>query len=400
MPGIEHPQMDAIEALYTNRKLNPNLQPPTLVSTLPEFTPAQLHSPDNKSPNQGACAAAIRLGYFRDPSLAIRLLDAMDKYGHQSVTDKGYGWEAFAPDPHSLIWMGAMTCLLWQSGAKVQKLGDLHTRVVQYFADHCAGTAAFWTAGGIRIPCSRAKTGDGKPLQPTWTVDSQAYALITGNSNPGTLPKYGPDAKVIFDMLAECGSEGDFTAIRSAIKPAKVKLHIPIRRWDFPLGASPQSGGYLAALDHDEPANDRFSWLRVGGNGVYSDSGNSLSTMTTNLRQPDLIFGDPGGMSTGTGTGTGTTPAPSGPITPTPIPPDSPTATVDVSTFPARLSALRLAASDIPIRNRVIAQIPNATSATYRSLAAVVARFNIGAGQKQAPEWVSLIKDLETVGKG
>lgn len=382
MPGLEHLQMDAIRALYlaqSNGKLVP-------------YIVRNLAYPSSATPNQQACAAALALGHFHDPVPAEALLDAMDEYGHQSVGPRGYQWEAACPDPHSLIWLGGMVCLLWQS--KEQGLDKLHARIIKYFADHMAIAQSFWTNGGIRVPCTRARRS-GKPLRPTWTVDSMAYCIIMGLGEEG-LDKPSPEAKIIFQMLMMCN--GDFQAIRSTVKPSQVKLHIAIRRWDAEVA---YHGGYVAALVKDDTANYRLSWLDVDHNGEYIDVGadNVLDTLpeiassgVNTKRQPDLIFGDPASYSTGTITPTST----STPLTPAPIP--TPAPTIDVSTFPGRLSALHLGHEDSRVRNRIFAQLPNATPAVYAQIANSVERFGIGEGQAQAMEWKRLITDLRVAG--
>lgn len=366
--GIEHAQMDAIRALYTTPLAHPGTSPLPFLSI-----DRTLAYPARSTPNQLACAAALALGYFRDPRPAMVLLDAMDEHGHQSTTAGGYGWEAGAPDPHSLIWLGAMACLLWQTSPREQNLDTLHARVIKYFSDHMALCAAFWTLGGVRVPCSRAKTGDGKPLRPTWTVDSAVYGMITG-ADIRLSAKPGPDANVILDMLNSC--RADFSPIVRGIKPSQVKLHIPIRRWDCAdVDTADTDGGFTAALVRDEPANDRLSWLDVARDGTYHEASNALSTMIGINRHPDLIFGDTGANDVA-----------------------ADDVDVDVSTFPARLSALRVNHKDQLVITRALAQLPNATSATYAQIADSVSRFGIGTNQAQYGEWRRLIDDLKAAG--
>lgn len=348
--GIEHPQMDALTALFTG--------------TPAGFAPtADVMTPGGKTPNQRAMACAIALAWARQshgqpPPMTQEeavadtrsLFQAMAANGHQAV-GATYGCEEGAPDPHAALWMAALTTILRE--ARLQKIGEILEDALGYFADHVAMCRAFWTPSGLRMPCARAKPVQGKPLRPNWGVDSSAYATING------LPKKGlekPDPltpKILEDSAAL------FPQIVQRSQTTVLKLAVPIRRWPRP------GGGFVAAMVEDVPMNDRCSWLIVDGDGTILDADGTLGTLTVPAGEPVVIGGG---------------------AVPSPQPGDQDlkalAAQVRALTLPRRQSALKENAAEAVEQGRLADALP------------LLNQFGIGEGQAQAANWKAVIAEV------
>jgi hypothetical protein len=271
--GIEHPQMDAIAAIW---HADPHFHP----------TP-DLMDPNGKTPNQRALACAISLAWARiTKDLAIKtdaiskcdkLFRAMQASGHQAVSN-GYGAEGGCPDPHSELWMAALTTILRE--ARLLGAASLVNDAIGYFADHVAMCRAFWTPKGVRIAGSRAKAPFMQPLRPNWSVDSWAYAELCGLSTTGLLKPTILTIEILRDSRAL------WPQIVALSKTRVLKLSIPVRLYELP------GGGFLSALAHDEPMNDRLSWVTVDGKGDVTGASNSLSNLIVPGNEPHVFGGD------------------------------------------------------------------------------------------------------------
>lgn len=270
--GVEHPQADAIMRLAKGDAR--------------DITPG-LINPAKKTPNQQALAAAIYLSAARirpkdfDRGAAVRqtldLFKAMADNGHQAV-GQTYGDEQGCPDPHSALWAMALWTILREGDLQPGLENVILEPALNYHANHMAMCSAFWTARGVRIPGSRAKCPPGMDLRPTWSLDSRIYADLSGEP----LPKEPCDWDTV--RLAR-GESAQWKEIRRRARRSATKLVIPVRRWN--LG----NDGYIAALDHDVPMNDRLSWLQVDATGKIIGASNTLADFEAPARSPDLVFG-------------------------------------------------------------------------------------------------------------
>lgn len=350
--GIEHPQMDAVQALFTG--------------TPAGFAPtADLMTPGGKTPNQRALACAIALAWARlnhghpPPMTQAQavgqtrdLFQAMAVNGHQAVGPT-FGCEEGAPDPHSTLWMAALTMILRE--ARLQKIGDLLNDALGYFADHVAMCRAFWTPSGLRMPCARAKVVGSQPLRPNWGVDSSFYATLNGLSKKG-LEKPDPlTPKILADSAAL------FPQIVERSHTTVLKLAVPIRRW-------PRSGGgFVAAMVKDVPMNDRCSWLTVDGDGTILDADNNLGSLKVPAGEPVVIGG-------------GATPPP----------------VDDLQKLAAEVRGLQLPRKQSALKEQAAEAIEQGRIADALAL---LAQFGIGDNQPQAATWKAVIADLRGLQK-
>ena len=329
------------------------------------FVPAPaLYDPAGKTPNQHAMACAIGLAWSRlgpqsgagsfpkgkAQTQVLDLFHTMDDVGHEA-TEPDFGDEQGCPDPHSGLWMGAMTTILRE--ARIQKLQEIRDRSIGYFADHFALCGAFWTPAGVRVPCSRAKPVAGKPLKPSWSVDSMAYAVVR-KLPTGGLAK--PDALTI-DILRD--SAALFPEILA--RQPELKLFVPVRRWSRP------EGGFVAALDHDVPMNDRLSWLIVDGAGTILDAANTLDSFATPAGAPMVIGGDGG--------------------TPTPT----------LAALADRVAMLKLARKEKPKQAAIVAELKKPLTRPLAAIAQDIAGFGIGPGQPQKAEQNAIVAALQKI---
>lgn len=370
--GVEHPQMDAVNALFTG---SPADYAPT----------PDLLSPAGKTPNQRALSCALALAWahrrlaplvsFDDAIVEVRdLFQAMATYGHQAV-GTSYGCEEGAPDPHSALWLGAMATLLRE--ARRQGIPDVIDLCVGYFADHVAMGRAFWTPAGIRMPCSRAKALPGQALRPAWTVDSVAYAMIGGQqvaTANATLGKADLDPlKVLADSSAL------FPQILARSMTASLKLAVPIRRWPR------AGGGFIAAMVEDQPMNDRMSWLIVDEKGSILATSNTLGDFEVPASDP-IVIGAGGQVPLSfPALDASPPPPPAAAAAPTPMPPPPPpVATLDLPALAAQVRALDLAKSQAALKEDAAKAIEDGRLADALLL---VKSFGIGEGQPQAASW-------------
>jgi hypothetical protein len=347
--GIEHPQMDAVAALFTG-------SPPGFAPT------ADLMTPEGKTPNQRALACAIALAWARQshgqpPPMSQKdavaqtrdLFQDMATFGHQAV-GPNRRCEEGAPDPHAALWMAALTTILRE--ARLQKIGELLEDALGYFADHVALCRAFWTPAGVRMPCARAKVVGDQPLRPNWGVDSSAYATING------LPKRGlekPDPltpKILQDSAAL------FPQIVERSQKTALKLGVPIRRWRR------ADGGFVAAMVEDVPMVDRCSWLIVDGDGTILDADDNLGSLTVPAGAPLVIGG-------------GAAPPPPGDH--------------DLPTLAAEVRALVLPRKQNTLKENAARAIEQGRIADALPL---LTQFGIGEGQPQAATWKAVIAEL------
>lgn len=330
------------------------------------FVPAPaLYDPAGKTPNQHALACAVGLAWsrlgpprgassFAKPAAqaqTLALFQTMRDVGHEA-TGPDFGDEQGCPDPHSGLWMGAMTTILRE--ARLQNLPEILADSIGYFADHLALCGAFWTPAGVRVPSARARPVAGKPLKPNWSVDSMAYAVVRKLPTAG-LAK--PDALTI-DILRD--SAALFPEILSR-QPA-LKLFVPVRRWSRP------EGGFVAALDHDVPMNDRLSWLVVDGGGAILDAADTLDGFTPPAGAPRVIGGDGG--------------------TPTPT----------LSALADRVAKLKLARREKPKQAAIVAELKKPLTRPLAAIAQDIASFGIGPGQPQKTEQNAIVAALEELG--
>lgn len=248
--------------------------------------------PRNKTPNQKWLAAAIHLAGARlrpkdlDKHAAykqtVELFETMAKVGHQA-TGPNYGDEQGCPDPHSSLWAQAMWTILREGD--LQMHGGIMDAALSYHAAHHAMCGAFWTPNGVRLPCSRAKHFPGQDLRPNWTLDSRIYSDLSGEPVI-TLKGAKPDMDTVRLARAESAL---WPEIVRRSRRAATKLFVPLRKW---YTTSPdEHRGYLAALDHDVPMNDRLSWLVVDGAGNILGASNTMADLGMPDREPDLVFG-------------------------------------------------------------------------------------------------------------
>ena len=350
--GIEHPQMDAVAALFTG--------------TPAGFAPtADLMTPGGKTPNQRALACAIALAWARashgqpppmTQAQAVAqtrdLFQVMAANGHQAVGPT-YGCEEGAPEPHSTLWMGALTTILRE--ARLQKIGEILDDALGYFADHVAMCRAFWTPSGLRMPCARAKPVKGQPLRPNWGVDSSAYATING------LPKKGLDKPDPLTPRILLDSAALFPQILERSQTTVLKLAVPIRRWPR------AGGGFVAAMVEDVPMNDRCSWLTVDGDGTILDADDNLGSFTAPAGEPVVI----GGAA-----------AP---------PPPQPGGDQDLPALAAEVRALKLPRKQSGLKEDAAKAIEQGRLSDALPL---LTQFGIGENQPQAGTWKAVIAEV------
>lgn len=264
MPGIEHPQMDAIRRLFAGRPA-------------PEGLAALANTAAKLTPNQYALACAIKLGLApakggpeADAALAdVRtLLEGMRRWGWRAVGPNRQN-EQGAPDPHSALWSTALAFILHElrlfRGAE-----DLLGMALAYFADHLAVCDAFWTPGGVRLPCARAKASVGQTLAPTWSVDSWIYAMLMGLP---TKELGQPADHLPLDILLDCRELWPLIhGGLGPLDPKPTKLGIPIKL--FRLHAE---GGFVGAMVAEPEMNDPLAWIVVNAQGGIVATGRSLS---------------------------------------------------------------------------------------------------------------------------
>jgi len=370
LPGIEHAQAEWLRAAFTGKVEEP---------------PAGLVDPGRPTPNQRALGVAIGLAWCRLVKMLGPTADAyrarsiafyrlLAECGHQAVTSAGYGDEQGAPAPHDALWWYWRATMLRE--ARLQGLPELHALASQEAGEELALCAAFWTPAGVRQPGSRAKGAAGLPLRPVWATCSWAYALIAGIPTSG-LDK--PDQGAIA-ILKDCRS--DFAAIRAGAKLPK--LHIPVRKWAFPDGSA------LAALDRDEPMNNRLSWVAVDAAGAITGASETLADLPAPDRAPDLVIGGDAAA----------TPLPA------PVPQAPPAAAPSAAgqaalraDFSARLAALSLAKRDQATRSDLLRQLGGSmTPEQLLAAADRVAGFGIGEGQAQAIGWRDLVEAMRLAG--
>lgn len=242
--GIEHPQIDAILALNKQVK---------------GFRPADiLMNPGNKTPNQTALAAAIKLVYTGDPSQAHNIFVWENNFGHQA-TGPDYRNEQGAPDPHSSLWIAAMGSIL--KCAIAQNREPLINSGVKYFARLLYMCKKFWTVRGMRVPCARAKT-----LNPNWADNSYLAYMIMGCDKRQI---GNPTNRDIISIVSDCSSV--FNRIRKEVQSCTgVHFCVPVHKWDT------SDGGFIAAFDHQTPMNDPMAWIVVNGSGDIVASGKTF----------------------------------------------------------------------------------------------------------------------------
>jgi hypothetical protein len=374
--GIEHPQMDAVTALFSSAPAG--------------FAPtADLLTPQAKTPNQRALAAALALAWAprnQPPLVSLDtavaqtrdLFRAMAINGHQAV-GQNYGCEEGAPDPHSALWLGALATILRE--ARRQGIADLLDAALGYFADHLAMNRAFWTPAGIRMPCARAKVVGNQPLRPNWTVDSAAYAMICGLPTTGLGRPDPAPLRVLQDSATL------FPTILGRSQTTVLKLAVPIRRWPR------AEGGFLAAMVEDVPMNDRCSWLIVDANGTILDAGNTLGTFQAPAGDPVVIGAGALVPVDSPDSTTPTTPTtPTVPTTPTtPVVAADP-ATLDLPALAAQVRSLLLSKQQAGLKEEAAQAIEEGRIADALPL---VRSFGIGEGQPQAVTWRAVLAALQ-----
>jgi hypothetical protein len=357
--GIEHPQMDAIAALFKG-------------SVDDKAMKANLMDPKGKTPNQRALACAIALSWARQsqgrpPAMTLQtaaaqtrdLFRAMDNCGHQAVS-MTFGCEEGAPDPHSELWMGAMATILRE--ARLQGPADILDAAIGYFADHVAMIRAFWTPAGVRMPCARAKVKPGQELRPNWSVDSRAYASILGLPTAGLAKAASQSLPILQD------SASLFPQIAERSKTTALKLAVPIRQW------KDQEGGFVAAFVQAVPLNDPCAVLSVDPSGTILDAAKTLDGFTPPAGDP-VVFG-------------GSLPVPDpGPSDP-PDPHDPP---ASLQALAAAVRGLLLPQKQAALKEAAAEAIENGKLADALPL---VQQFGIGENQPQAVAWKQIIAAL------
>lgn len=355
--GIEHPQSEWISAHFQGTAGAPD---------------PSLYDPNGKTPNQQALACAIGLAIIGQPGAppaaeladnARKLFAAMAANGHQAVSGGGYGCEQGAPAPHDELWMLAMLTLLLTAAKQGQS--DILASCIQYFADHLAMCRAFWTPGGVRVAGSRAKKVPGQALCPAWPIDSIFRAKVDALA-PSDVALLDKSASIAVKMMD--AARVHFPAILAVVRPAAVKLFVPVRRWDL------AGGGFVAALAEDVPMNDRLSYLIVDASGKILAADNTLGSLPAQRRPADLVFG--GAV----------------PVAQPPAPDPSPG--VPASTFATRLLALQLSHEDAILRASIIGQLTNASGPALAALADRVAALGIGPGQPQKAAQNQIVADM------
>jgi stage V sporulation protein SpoVS len=373
--GIEHPQMDAVNALFSGSPAG--------------FAPtADLFSAGSKTPNQRALACAIALAWAprdepppvgKDTAVAMtrNLFQAMAINGHQAVGPT-FGCEEGAPDPHSALWLGAMATILRE--ARQQGIAEILEAALDYFADHVAMGRAFWTPAGIRMPCGRAKVKGTQALRPNWTVDSVAYANICGLPTTGLGKPDPAPLKILQD------SASLFPIILERSKTTALKLAVPIRRWPR------AEGGFIAAMVKDVPMNDRCSWVIVDATGTILGAANTLDSFVVPEGEP-VVIGDSALVSTDSPSTTPTTPVtPTTPTTPTiPVTPASPS-TLDLPVLAAQVRSLLVPHKQATVKEDAAKAIEEGRIADALPL---VSSFGIGPAQPQAVTWRAVIAALK-----
>lgn len=268
--GVEHPQMEIIEALFRGDDATVE----RVLRARPDTMTRQ-----RKSPNQLALTCTLLWLINEDKAPLLELFDLMAQHGHQATAGGGYGSEAGCPAPHDALWMGFAASVLrhaMQTGdAQVLRL------IVGYLADHLALCQAFWTPAGVRVAGSRAKTGGGLPLRPIWELDSQFVMMVTAGA--GVRNPFKPQ-RLTLDILNTCREH--FREIREAAREAHPKLLLPVRRWDLP------DGGHLAAQKWEEAQNDRLSWIQTDAAGAIVAASRTLSDLPADLGEPAFTFGE------------------------------------------------------------------------------------------------------------
>lgn len=289
--GIEHQQTTILER-YAFEILPPGDSEEVLACF-----PANDQFPDggSLSPNQKCLARAVQLAAAReteDPehiSAARRAVSAFlasqDTYGHQATSSGGYGCEQLCCDVHGGIWWTGIGSML--RDAEALGLTALVESLMDWIAVHLALCRAFWTPQGVRAPCSRAVPAkDGRPLRPSWAIDSLLYSLITGET-PGPAIYFGSRNELPIRIMRQ--SVALWPAIAERSKTEVPKLMIPLLRWD----RSAHPGGFIAAMAIDTPMNQRMSWISVDGLGVIQDCGISRAYLPaeTNGVAPTTVIG-------------------------------------------------------------------------------------------------------------
>ncbi len=282
--GIEHPRLEALAALS-------NDQGPR---------PAGDVYGDDGTPNQRLLGIANGLAVSRrwpdllDPETARQrardFAGLQRAYGHMCVGDAAKPGqsvdESFAPEPHGYLWGASYA--VWLREADRQGLPDLVQAAVEWWGDHLAGLAAFWTPAGPRLPCARALS-----LPPEWVWDARAYALMVlgedGSQAEAAFGNVAPPAQAAFDILRQQCARS-CPAIRAQLQASTIELHTPRRRWDLP------AGGFAAALAADSPLIDQpCGWLVVAAGGAVTASGRLLGDATPGQvpgAAPTQVVGD------------------------------------------------------------------------------------------------------------
>lgn len=275
--GIEHLQMEAIQSI-ASQSIDKNMNK------------AIYSQGGKKTPNQRALAASIALSMRRYIDGISKssiddvnsIFDAMDRSGHQSVA-VGYGNEQLCPDPHSELWNAAMANILFE--ARIQKLDQIKTRALRYYADHLKVIDSFWSPKGVRIAGSRAKNQDGLPLIPNWSIDSWMYKeILGGDQRQKNIPNLLKPNRFTLDLLfdsVECWKD-----IRNLYKNSKPFLGIPVNKWNT------SDGGFISALSFQINLNDPLAWVIVDGKGDIKAASHTLDDFIKPDRNPDLIVGN------------------------------------------------------------------------------------------------------------
>lgn len=245
--GEEHPEHDAIQALFEGKKI------PRPVDQLLD---------DHGTPNQRMMAAALRLGWERRYGTPAGLMEGIaqttamlilqEKWGHQAVGPGGGEGEAGAPDPHADIWCTGAYFALHEAlnlprsqGANLVALGS------RWLRNDCGLSAAFANADGmIAQPCTRARFLAQGP--PWWGVRSQTYQMARGQKLLG--PPYLRQGLPLDLLRAVLSLKTDLLITDD---PPAPKLPFPIRRWNMP------DGGFVAWMAPVEGMNDPFCWVVV-----------------------------------------------------------------------------------------------------------------------------------------
>jgi hypothetical protein len=235
-----------------------------------------------KTPNQRALACTLLWLTNDDKAPLLELFGLMAQHGHQATAGGGYGSEAGCPAPHDALWMGFAATVLRHA----LKTGDEQVLrlVVGYLADHLALCQAFWTPAGVRVAASRAKTGGGLPLRPTWELDSQFVMMVT--TGAGVRNPFRPQ-RLTLDILNTCRPVfGDVPGgIWERAKVATPKLLIPVRRWDLP------DGGMVAAQVGEAAQNDPLRWIQTDAAGAIVAASRTLD-LPADLGEPAFTFGE------------------------------------------------------------------------------------------------------------